>query len=196
MKRRPAWMFGDIDLVIKAPRVSDAWPDETYREQTFRSEQFGMQVRTHINVAFSPTVIRRLDQIRKSTGVDWVWHSTWVTAPENIVRLTSLLRGLHGGDTVKKPRRNALGELPAGWKAERIIRYMDEHGPRDFVVIDDELGKWQNPLEEYAAKHNVRFLPVITNGSWTTSPGLEPHHLRAIESFLAADRSTPKEAAA
>jgi hypothetical protein len=187
--RRPARIFGDIDLVLKAPRVRDAWPDETYREQVFRTERAGIQFRTHITVTFSPTVIRTLDQIREATGADWVWHSTWVEEPDAIVRLTSLIRGLHGGDFVRKPRRNGLGELTQGWKAERIARYMDEHGPTDFVVLDDELWKWQEELEEYAAAHNIRFLPIVTNGSWTTSPGLEPHHLRAVESFLSADRT-------
>jgi hypothetical protein len=185
--RRPARIFGDIDLVIKAPRVGDAWPDETYREQTFRIERFGMQVRAHINVSFSPTVVRTLDRIRKATGADWVWHSTWVENPDDVVRLTSLIRGLHGGDFVKKPRRNGLGELTEGWKAARIREYMDEHGATDFVVLDDELWKWQEELEEYAAEHNVRFLPIITDGSWTMSPGLEPQHLQHIEAFLTAD---------
>ncbi|WIE81238.1 HAD domain-containing protein [Curtobacterium sp. MCSS17_016] len=186
--RRPARIFGDIDLVLKAPRVRDAWPDETYREQTFRTERNRIQFRTHINVTFSPTVVRTLDRIRRDSGADWVWHSTWVEQPDDIVRLTSLIRGLHGGDFVKKPRRNGLGELTHGWKAERIVRYMNEHGPTDFVVLDDELWKWQEELEEYADTHHIRFLPVVTDGSWATSPGLEPHHLRAIESFLSADR--------
>ncbi|MGW8431613.1 HAD domain-containing protein [Curtobacterium citreum] len=189
--RRPARIFGDIDLVLKAPRVRDAWPDETYREQVFHTERAGMRFRTHITVTFSPTVVRTLDRIRNTTGADWVWHSTWVEQPEDIIRLTSLIRGLHGGDFVQAPRRNGLGELPTGWKGERIRQYMDTHGATDFVVLDDELWKWEDTLEEYAADHDVRFLPIQTDGSWTMSPGLEPHHLRAIESFLTADRTAP-----
>ena len=183
--RRRVFIFGDIDCVINAPGASLVWPESVNVSQTFAKHDTPFN-REHITITFAPALVKALDKLRKVTGAIWVWHSTWVETPQSVVRFTHMLGGLYGADMVASPKRTADFTYPRGWKAQHIIRYLEKHGPADFIVLDDEVGKWLQPLEVFAEEHGVRLLPIAPPEDWFYGPGLSPADIEAMYEFIAA----------
>lgn len=187
---RKVRFFADIDLVINAPRAGTVWPSAKTVSRAFDINATPFR-REHITITFAPKLVKTLDKLLADTGTDLVWHSTWVETPASVVRFTSMIGGLYGGDFVRPPILTASGNYVWDWKARRIIRYMEEHGPSDFIVADDELPVWKDHLDEFAEQHDIRFLPVAPLHDWFESPGLTPEHVDSVRQFIAAAATQP-----
>jgi len=183
---RPVFLFLDIDCVINAPGAGMVWPAAVTVSRTFETRETPFR-REHITVTFAPVLIKALDKIRRDFAVNLVWHSTWVETPESVVKFTNMVGGLYGGDMVASPKATSTGYYPAGWKGRHIRKYLAGRGPADFIVLDDELPKWRDTLDEFAENGNVRFLPIAPPEDWRAGTGVTPEHIAAIRAFLTAD---------
>ena len=172
-------LYLDVDGCVCPLVAPDPEWGETASSSTFVDYSDGPA--TIYDFVWAPALIRALDAVRTSYGVELVWLTTWNNFERAWKRLASHLDGLdHGRVIPPNPEPFLSGEENQRGKAERIIGDQASN-PGPFIWIDDQEIETNRAVVKAATAGTPSLLMSVTS-----SAGIRVEDVRKICQWLEA----------
>jgi hypothetical protein len=170
-----ARMYLDFDGVFNAPE-----PPYNDVKKFSLNVKDSVHLREVSTITFSPTVVERMEYMRKFFDVELVWLTSW-NDDNHILAVAPHMAGLDGGRVIKA----ALNHDAANshdwtiWKAEAILADQ-QADPKPFVWVDDNAPKYHGLRIMNELDHVMKKILVPDSKTGLTKPDLQ-----IIEKFFA-----------